>query len=139
MARAQIAETDGFGRVLQACPHCGYVAPVPRVTIGVRAELLLPEVKNGELRCQACAKGVAGDARFCDRPVCVEARAAAAARAVAAASAPSIEQAPPSTPNTNQPVRHYGPRKCAGRAGRCQNMFTPTGPRSKYGPCCPEG
>lgn len=157
MGRTAFYQTDGFGRVLDPCPHCGHEVPVPRIRVGVHPDLLLPDVKEGQLRCQQCAQGVAGDVRFCDR--CAADRAAAAeaerqaelaaereaqryaefhARRVAGdASADDVDEidAPAPTPPSDatsgeRRSRRYQPKPCANDA--CRRTFTPTGPRALY-------
>lgn len=66
---------DAIGRTRARCPKCDRVAPIqhrqpdevmiPQGLIRLSDIKLLPEVEDGQLRCQRCARGVDGDVRFC--------------------------------------------------------------------------
>ena len=145
MGRRTLMETDGYGRTLDACQNCGHVGPVPRFRVSVRPELLLPEIELGQQRCQGCARGVDGDARYCDSVLCRAAREAAAvqavrvaAAAVEAPAAPAPAEPAPFARGPRVTAPRYREKPCEGRSGRCQKPFIPRGPRSKFGPCCKE-
>jgi hypothetical protein len=66
--------TDAIGRTTERCPACDGVAvrrdpPNPNEVLRpqalIPASRLLPPCPPGKLRCQNCAKPVAGDARLC--------------------------------------------------------------------------
>lgn len=102
---------DAIGRLRGRCPACEGTAPrrpphpdevlVPQSL--VRASTALPPIAPGQLRCQRCACGVDGRARFC--PECERRR----------------RPAPKSR------------RTCARKpCARCRQEFLPTGPRALY-------
>lgn len=150
MGRTAFYQTDGFGRVLDPCPNCGHEVPVPRIRVGVHPDMLLPDIKDGQLRCQDCAHGVDGDVRFCAR--CTAQRAAKAeadrqdelaaereaqrfaefhARRAAGETAPAQAAVQPAASMSGRKgPRRYQPKPCANDA--CRRMFTPTGPRALY-------
>jgi hypothetical protein len=153
MGRTAFHQTDGYGRVLDPCPNCGHEVPVPRIRVSVHPDLLLPEITEGQLRCQGCAKGVDGDVRFCGR--CTAERAAKAeadrqdelaaereaqrfaefhARRAEGTPTPVPEAAPRvAPPASGKRPRRYQSKPCANDA--CRRPFTPTGPRQIY--CSP--
>lgn len=67
---------DALQRDRKRCPRCDGVA-APRtphpdevkrpLTLAALTAMALPPVEPGQLRCQRCARGVDGDARFCER------------------------------------------------------------------------
>lgn len=67
-----VVTKDAIGRDRLRCPKCQGVSrirPHPDQVLVpqglVRAASALPQVEPGQLRCQRCARGVAGRARFC--------------------------------------------------------------------------
>lgn len=68
-----VAGNDAIGRVRHRCPVRDGVAPPRRrspddialMPQGLVRIAALPPIQPGQLRCQVCAKGVDGDARFC--------------------------------------------------------------------------
>jgi hypothetical protein len=67
-----VTKPDAVGRPRLRCPRCdGVSAPRPRhpddamLPQGLVRVRVLPEVRPGQLRCQRCARGVEGTARFC--------------------------------------------------------------------------
>ena len=68
-----VAKPDAIGRIRHRCPRCDGVsaskprhpddAMMPQALVHLVGAL--PAVAPGQLRCQKCARGVAGRARFC--------------------------------------------------------------------------
>lgn len=78
-----VSWSDAIGRTRMRCPKCDRL-PAPRrrspddialMPQGLVRLVPLPEIEEGQLRCQGCARGVDGDVRFCTG--CESARAAA--------------------------------------------------------------
>lgn len=135
---------DPIGRVRGRCPRCDGVAPkqahhpdevlVPQTLVA--AARALPPIAPGQLRCQRCARGVRGHARFCS-PACRDPERPAP-RPCARCGARFL----PTRRNQSRcdPCRHpaptshrtYARKPCA----RCAARFTPTGPHAKYCPRC---
>lgn len=81
---------DAVGRLRKRCPKCDGVSlkrvrhpdelMMPQALVQVNERPALPAIAPGQLRCQVCAHGVEGSARFCatcssdrQRPECVPA------------------------------------------------------------------
>lgn len=72
---AMVTKLDAIGRTYQRCPTCQGVAKpehripgdvqVPQTLILSNRQRALPPIREGQLRCQLCAEGVEGFARFC--------------------------------------------------------------------------
>jgi len=113
----------------------------------------LPAIQPGQLRCQVCAHGVDGDARFCadcqqvkDRARKREARSARRApltrrclgcgRISTRAGGPKTTQrcraCQPTGPLISLVARVYRPKPCRG----CRETFQPNGPRSEHCEAC---
>lgn len=116
---AMVATKDAIGRVRHRCPACDGVAAPRRGSPDdialmpqglVALQNMLPAITPGQLRCQGCAKGVEGQARFCAR--CGKARTVR-----------------PPARGTNQ-QRRYNPKPCA-KIG-CETLFLPSGPRALF-------
>lgn len=70
-----VTKLDAIGRTYQRCPSCqGLAKPehripgevlVPQTLIRSNRQRALPPIREGQLRCQQCARGVEGFARFC--------------------------------------------------------------------------
>lgn len=118
---------DAIGRPRKRCPKCQGVAevrhhpddvltPITVVSLAKLTAAALPPVEPGQLRCQRCAKGVEGDARF--HPECQRAqRAEAKERA-----SQKISEARRRTVYKMKPCKWPG----------CQVVFKPSGPAAKY-------
>ncbi len=153
-----VVTRDAIGRERRRCPKCDGVSrikPHPDEVLipqGLVRAHQLPPVAPGQLRCQRCARGVEGQARFC--PSCLggiaqEDRAAAQKRKVdvqlcsgynrigpRAPHKPRIvahcEHCRPASPTRSEARRNtiYKPKRCAHPG--CDAVFQPGGPRSLF-------
>ena len=118
-----VMKPDAIGRMRERCPKCdGVSAPRPRhpddamIPQGlVHLVNTLPPVAPGQLRCQRCADGVDGRARFC----------AACIRRAKGTGPRARRFHPPRLKGTLQAC-HYQTKVCR----TCGAVFTPTGPRA---------
>jgi hypothetical protein len=108
------------------CPRCDGVAKVRHhpdevlIPQGLVPASTLPPIAPGQLRCQWCARGVSGNARFC-ADACRVARHRQSSRRTAARK--------PRTDGSRAHVR-WKPKPCEFQG--CGAPFQPSGPNSRY-------
>lgn len=150
---------DALRRPRKRCPKCdGVSRKAPRhpdtvlrpVVLGT---LVLPPIEEGQLRCQRCAYGVEGTARFCTDCQRHRRRAGQLSTATPRWHHPQTltclscgsqrprfggratsKSCPSCKPRGARNARIYQPKPCAEPG--CRKMFTPTGPRAAYCEAC---